>query len=104
MKPYRPGDFNKNRANSFGTFLERVQHQHNLPSSPFKIVTTLSLTGPTKVSDLMTESGLLFNDFAEGIRILEKAGYVVMNDISGNEMVALTPIGEQLARAQNGTM
>jgi hypothetical protein len=90
-------------VDSFGTFLASVQQQFTPGPAPYRLVSLLSQNGPTSLPEAMTASGLPFDEFAEGLRTLQTAGFVLITSPSpGNEIIALTPGGERLANAQEG--
>jgi hypothetical protein len=89
-------------TNSFGTFLDSINSSQAAPpapgGTPFTLLTTLAGTGPQLVPDLLTATGLGFSDFTSALHTMQEAGLVTLTGVPGQERVALTTSGEQVAK------
>jgi len=88
----------KKKVDYFGTFLESVKSsaaQQAPAGSRLKtLLSILAGSGPTKVPDLMKESGLGLEDFIEAINTMRKLDLITVEGQPGEELVRLTPQGE----------
>ena len=86
---------------NFGTFLETLKRRETSrqesKGASFDLLTILADSGPAPVPDLMKESGMGIIDFAEALKAICEAGLITLAGPPGNEMVELTPNGEQVA-------
>ncbi|MEK7404305.1 MAG: hypothetical protein AAB225_04285 [Acidobacteriota bacterium] len=92
------------KVGSFSAFLEarqkRERSQQPAPrTSPIALLSILAGTDGRElpVSDLMTQSGMEFMEYAEALKNLRGAGFVDLAGQPGAEVVKLTPRGEETA-------
>jgi predicted transcriptional regulator len=92
------------KAGSFSAYLEARQKRERSQRAPSK-VSAISLLGilaeteqkELQVSELMSKSGMGFAEYAEALKGLRTAGFLDMAGEPGNEVVQLTPKGEEIA-------
>ena len=91
-------------ANSFGTFLETVQRGDKVEvagtNNYLKLLALVNDVDSQSKAELFEESGLGPIAFAKAMRTLREAGFINVVGQPGQEVVKLTPIGEQIARIE----
>ncbi|RME87766.1 MAG: MarR family transcriptional regulator [Anaerolineae bacterium] len=84
------------RSDDFGAFLESVQKAVHAGPNPasWRIMASLSQQSEIRVTHLMSQVKLPWSEFTAGLRDLEEAGLVKMEDDEEDGILKLTPDGQ----------
>jgi predicted transcriptional regulator len=92
-------------SDDFGTFLQSVQRAVNpgeaKNTATTKIMSALSKLGKVEMVQLMTVIEMPWTDFSTGIRSLQSAGLVQVEETNQGGKVQLTDDGKNWANAMN---
>ncbi len=90
----------KQHNDDFGAFLESVQKAVSLKptQAPMRIMATLSQRQSIKVTHLISQVKMPWSEFTDGLRVLEEAGLVTMDDDEEEGVLRLTKDGLQWAQ------
>jgi hypothetical protein len=88
-------------ADYFGTFLDALKNQEETSPAPndqlAAILRALTAGGDQPIWELQKSTGLPFGDFINQVQAAQTSGFVEVSGASGDERVALTASGRELA-------